>query len=60
MLNTENEMFALSNLMKAAAEVMGSRGIGSANRAVLGSAIRAVKRVREMNKVGKEMGSSGG
>ncbi|KAG0482999.1 hypothetical protein HPP92_011083 [Vanilla planifolia] len=41
--------------MKAAAEVMGNGGMGSAYKAVMeNGAVVAVKRVREMNRVGKE------
>lgn len=55
MVNDEKGVFGLADLMKAAAEVMGTGGLGSAYKAVLGSGTAvAVKRIREMNKLGKE------
>ncbi|XP_072992956.1 pollen receptor-like kinase 3 [Typha latifolia] len=45
----------VEDLMKAAAEVMGSGGLGSAYKAVMRSgAAVVVKRMRDMNRVGKE------
>lgn len=47
--------FGLSDLMKAAAEVMGSGNLGSAYKAVMTSGVSvAVKRMREMNRLGRE------
>ncbi|KAK1264338.1 putative inactive leucine-rich repeat receptor-like protein kinase [Acorus gramineus] len=52
-LNREKGVFGLGDLMKAAAEVLGNGGLGSAYKAVManGTAV-VVKRVREMNNRG--------
>ncbi|KAL6974628.1 Pollen receptor-like kinase 3 [Sarracenia purpurea var. burkii] len=55
MVNEEKGVFGLADLMKAAAEVLGNGGLGSAYKAVLGNGVSVVvKRVREMNKMGKD------
>ncbi|GAB2220027.1 hypothetical protein Drorol1_Dr00007669 [Drosera rotundifolia] len=55
-VNDRKGAFGLADLMKAAAEVLGNGGIGSAYKAVLAKGIAvAVKRMKEMNKVGKEV-----
>lgn len=57
-VNRENGVFAMSDLMKAAAEVIGSGGLGSVYKAVLGNDSKStevvVKRIRHMNMLGKE------
>ncbi|XP_008786941.2 pollen receptor-like kinase 3 [Phoenix dactylifera] len=55
MLNEEKGVFGLSDLMKASAEVLGNGSLGSAYKAVMASGLAvAVKRMREMNRVGKD------
>lgn len=45
----------MADLMKAAAEVLGSGGLGSAYKAVMANGVAVVvKRVREMNKMSKD------
>lgn len=52
MVNDEKGQFGLSDLMKAAAEVLGNGGLGSSYKAVIESGLSVVvKRVKEMNKV---------
>ncbi|KAL6222078.1 hypothetical protein ACLB2K_005470 [Fragaria x ananassa] len=47
--------FGLPDLMKAAAEVLGNGGLGSAYKAVMGNGLSVVvKRMREMNRLGRE------
>lgn len=57
-VNREKGVFAMSDLMKAAAEVIGSGGLGSVYKAVLGnestSTAVVVKRMRNVNMLGKE------
>lgn len=55
MVNSEKGTFGLSDLMKAAAEVLGNGGLGSAYKAVMGNGFAVVvKRLREMNRLGRE------
>ncbi|KAG1342605.1 pollen receptor-like kinase 3 [Cocos nucifera] len=55
MINEEKGVFGLSDLMKASAEVLGNGSLGSAYKAVMASGLAvAVKRMREMNRVGKD------
>ncbi|XP_059318426.1 pollen receptor-like kinase 3 [Lycium ferocissimum] len=54
-VNEERGIFGLPDLMKAAAEVLGNGGLGSAYKAVLGNGVSVVvKRLRETNKLNKE------
>ncbi|KAI3802824.1 hypothetical protein L1987_30967 [Smallanthus sonchifolius] len=56
MVNEERGVFGLQDLMKAAAEVLGNGGLGSAYKAMLGNGVSVVvKRVREMNQMSKEV-----
>lgn len=56
MVNEERGVFGLQDLMKAAAEVLGNGGLGSAYKAMLGNGVSVVvKRVREMNQMTKEV-----
>lgn len=56
MVNEERGVFGLQDLMKAAAEVLGNGGLGSAYKAVLGNGVSVVvKRVREMNQMTKDV-----
>ncbi|KAL3586116.1 hypothetical protein D5086_012983 [Populus alba] len=51
MINDEKGAFGLPDLMKAAAEVLGNGGLGSAYKAVMTNGLSVVvKRMREMNK----------
>ncbi|XP_021276602.1 pollen receptor-like kinase 3 [Herrania umbratica] len=55
MVNDEKEAFGLQDLMKAAAEVLGNGGLGSAYKAVMANGLAVVvKRMREMNRLGKD------
>uniref|UniRef100_A0A803NTY3 Protein kinase domain-containing protein n=1 Tax=Cannabis sativa TaxID=3483 RepID=A0A803NTY3_CANSA len=55
MVNDEKGTFGLSDLMKAAAEVLGNGGLGSAYKAVMSFGLSvAVKRMREMNRLGRD------
>lgn len=55
MVNTEKGTFGLSDLMKAAAEVLGNGGLGSAYKAVMANGFAVVvKRLREMNRLGRD------
>ncbi|KAF8033999.1 hypothetical protein BT93_C0314 [Corymbia citriodora subsp. variegata] len=54
-LDEDKSPFGLSDLMKAAAEVLGNGGLGSAYKAVMSNGLSVVvKRMREMNRLGKE------
>ncbi|KAL3623573.1 Pollen receptor-like kinase 3 [Castilleja foliolosa] len=56
MINEEKGVFGLADLMKAAAEVLGSGGVGSSYMATMANGVSVVvKRMRDMNKVNKEM-----
>ncbi|KAM7256470.1 hypothetical protein ACFE04_012211 [Oxalis oulophora] len=55
MVNDEKEPFGLADLMKAAAEVLGNGGLGSAYKAVMANGLSVVvKRMREMNRLGRD------
>lgn len=55
MVNEAKGVFVMSDMMKAAAAVMGTGGIGTVYKAVLANGETVVvKRMREMNGVGKE------
>lgn len=55
MVNEEMGVFGMVDLMKAAAEVLGSGGLGSAYKAVMANGVAVVvKRLREMNKMSRE------
>ncbi|KDP33937.1 hypothetical protein JCGZ_07508 [Jatropha curcas] len=55
MINDERGTFGLQDLMKAAAEVLGSGGLGSAYKAMLTSGVSVVvKRIREMNMLSRD------
>ena len=54
-VNDEKGVFGLSDLMKAAAEVLGNGGLGSAYKAVMANGVSVVvKRLREMNQITKD------
>ena len=54
-VNEDKGIFGLADLMKAAAEVLGNGGLGSAYKAVMSNGLSVVvKRMREMNKLGKD------
>lgn len=54
-VNDEKGIFGMPDLMKAAAEVLGNGGLGSAYKAVLRNGVSVVvKRLRETNKFNKE------
>ncbi|GJR97814.1 pollen receptor-like kinase 3 [Tanacetum coccineum] len=56
MVNEERGVFGLQDLMKAAAEVLGNGGLGSAYKATLASGVSVVvKRIREMNQMTKDV-----
>ncbi|KAJ8767291.1 hypothetical protein K2173_017335 [Erythroxylum novogranatense] len=56
MVNDEKGVFGLPDLMKAAAEVLGNGGLGSAYKTMLTTGLSVVvKRVREMNMYGRDM-----
>ena len=56
MVNDEKGSFGMQDLMKAAAEVLGNDGLGSAYKAAMGNGLCVVvKRMREMNKIGKDV-----
>ncbi|KAL6144443.1 hypothetical protein ACLB2K_055136 [Fragaria x ananassa] len=55
MLNEEKGVFGLTDLMKAAAEVLGNGGMGSSYKAVMANGLAVVvKRIREMNAMSRE------
>ncbi|XP_022756415.1 pollen receptor-like kinase 3 [Durio zibethinus] len=55
MVNDDKGAFGLQDLMKAAAEVLGNGGLGSAYKAVMANGLAVVvKRMRELNKLGKD------
>ncbi|KAI5320051.1 PREDICTED: pollen receptor kinase [Prunus dulcis] len=55
MVNDEKGSFGLSDLMKAAAEVLGNGGLGSAYKAVMSNGMSVVvKRMRDMNRLGRD------
>ncbi|KAE8698408.1 DEAD-box ATP-dependent RNA helicase 17-like [Hibiscus syriacus] len=55
MVNDEKGAFGMQDLMKAAAEVLGNGGLGSAYKAVMGNGLAVVvKRMKELNRLGKE------
>ncbi|KAE8669177.1 Pollen receptor-like kinase 3 [Hibiscus syriacus] len=55
MMNDEKGAFGMQDLMKAAAEVLGNGGLGSAYKAVMGNGLAVVvKRMKELNRLGKE------
>lgn len=55
MVNEEKGGFGMQDLMKAAAEVLGNGGLGSAYKAVMTNGLAVVvKRMKEMNRLGKE------
>ncbi|KAI3455645.1 hypothetical protein Pfo_012308 [Paulownia fortunei] len=54
-LNDEKGEFGLSDLMKAAAEVLGNGALGSSYKAMMASGLTVVvKRITEMTKIGRE------
>ncbi|KAK7388284.1 hypothetical protein VNO78_23098 [Psophocarpus tetragonolobus] len=56
MVNDEKGVFGLPDLMKAAAEVLGNGGLGSAYKAAMATGLSVVvKRMREMNKVSRDI-----
>ncbi|MED6156095.1 Pollen receptor-like kinase 3 [Stylosanthes scabra] len=56
MVNDEKGVFGLTDLMKAAAEVLGNGGLGSAYKAAMANGLSVVvKRMREMNKVSRDI-----
>ncbi|KAJ3695776.1 hypothetical protein LUZ60_001153 [Juncus effusus] len=55
-VNESKGRFGLTDLMKAAAEVLGNGGIGSAYKAVMANgSVMVVKRITDMNRVAKEV-----
>ncbi|KAK4391889.1 Pollen receptor-like kinase [Sesamum angolense] len=54
-INEEKGVFGLPDLMKAAAEVLGSGGLGSSYKAIMANGMTVVvKRMRDMNKLNRE------
>lgn len=54
-VNDEKGVFGLPDLMKAAAEVLGNGGLGSAYKAVMSNGVAmVVKRMREMNRLARD------
>ncbi|KAA8523347.1 hypothetical protein F0562_009770 [Nyssa sinensis] len=54
-VNVDKGIFGLQDLMKAAAEVLGNGGLGSAYKASMANGVSVVvKRMREMNKLSKD------
>lgn len=55
MINDDKDPFGLADLMKAAAEVLGNGGLGSSYKAAMANGLTVVvKRIREMNKLGRD------
>ncbi|KAB1209409.1 hypothetical protein CJ030_MR6G006201 [Morella rubra] len=55
MVNDEKGTFGMADLMKAAAEVLGNGGLGSAYKAVMANGVSVVvKRMREMNRLQRD------
>ncbi|XP_004236378.4 pollen receptor-like kinase 3 [Solanum lycopersicum] len=55
MVNDDKGEFGLADLMKAAAEVLGNGPLGSSYKAMMSNGLTVVvKRIKEMNKIGKE------
>lgn len=55
MVNEEKGVFGLPDLMKAAAEVLGNGGMGSAYKATMSNGLSVVvKRMREINKISRD------
>ncbi|CAI0418997.1 unnamed protein product [Linum tenue] len=55
MMNDDKGVFGLPDLMKASAEILGNGGMGSSYKAVMaGGTAVVVKRIREMNAMGKD------
>ncbi|KAK2979502.1 hypothetical protein RJ640_008386 [Escallonia rubra] len=55
MVNEEKGIFGLADLMKASAEVLGNGALGLSYKAMMSSGmIVVVKRIREMNKMGRD------
>lgn len=54
-INDEKGSFGMADLMKAAAEVLGNGGLGSAYKAVMANGLGVVvKRMRELNRLGRD------
>ncbi|KAK6914667.1 Leucine-rich repeat-containing N-terminal, plant-type [Dillenia turbinata] len=54
-VNEEKGTFGMQDLMKAAAEVLGNGGLGSAYKALMNNGLYVVvKRMRELNRMGKD------
>lgn len=54
-ISQDHGVFGLADLMKAAAEVLGSGGMGSAYKATMANGLSVVvKRMRDMNKLGRD------
>ena len=54
-VNDKNGVFGLSDLMKAAAEVLGNGALGSAYKAVMANGVAVVvKRMKDMNALGRD------
>ncbi|XP_059303025.1 pollen receptor-like kinase 3 [Lycium ferocissimum] len=55
MVNDDKGEFGLADLMKAAAEVLGNGPLGSSYKAMMANGLTVVvKRIKEMNKIGKD------
>ncbi|CAL5443736.1 unnamed protein product [Camellia sinensis] len=55
LVNEESVVFGLTDLMKAGAEVLGNGSLGSSYKAMMTNGMTVVvKRIKEMNKLGKE------
>ncbi|KZV43477.1 Leucine-rich repeat protein kinase family protein [Dorcoceras hygrometricum] len=55
MLNDDKGVFGLADLMKAAAEVLGSGALGSSYKATMANGLTVVvKRIKDVNKMGKD------
>ncbi|KAL6496453.1 Pollen receptor-like kinase 3 [Orobanche gracilis] len=54
-INEEKGVFGLPDLMKAAAEVLGTGGLGSSYKAIMANGVSVVvKRIRDMNRLNKD------